>query len=113
MSFQLRLHEDHTTGLVATCDVCGCLITDASMANLCWNGFFDAKGADLHRQDDKPGDFFRYRITCKDECTHRLDCELGHQFTTQLDVAIGYLMNNCRVDYKKMRHTMRLLTMFS
>jgi len=111
MPFLLRLHEDHTTGLVAQCDVCGKLIRDANLANICWDGFFDAQGKDTGRAQDKPPLYYRYRISCKNRCTRALDLELGHQFTQELEVGIGYLMNNCRVDYKRMRACMAALRM--
>ena len=109
MSFQLKLHEDHTTGLVAQCDVCGEMIQDSELANICWDGYHDAKGKDLGRAQDTPPMLYRYRIACKDTCTRALDLEFGHQFTQELSVGIGYLMNNCRVDYKKMRRHMAVL----
>ena len=111
MPFLLRLHEDHTTGLVAQCDVCGKLIRDANLANICWDGFCDAKGKDLGKCKEVPPVFYRYRIACKGKCTFSLDHEFGHQFTQGLEAGIGYLMNNCRVDYKRMRRCMAVLIM--
>jgi hypothetical protein len=109
MPFVLRLHEDHTTGLVAQCDVCGELIKDADLANICWDGFHDAQGEETGRHKDQPPIYYRWRIACKGHCTFTLDREFGHQFTQELETGIGYLMNNCQVDYKRMRSHMEAL----
>ena len=111
MGFSLRLHQDYTTGLVAICDVCGKLVADAEDAVLCWDGFHDASGKDLGRLNDKPGDLFRYRIACKPDCMRRLDLQFGHQFTQELDTAIIYLMNNIRMNIKRAREKVMLLSM--
>lgn len=109
MSFQLKYHEGGRTGLVAQCDVCGRFITDASTANLCWDGFSDAQGRDFGHLKDKPGDLFRYRISCKDRCTRAIDQKYGHQFTQELDFALGCLFGNCGLNLKKMREKMALM----
>ena len=100
MSFQLRLHVNLTAGLVAACDFCGAVIKDASNANLCWDG---------PEVKTKTGDCFRYRIACKGKCTFAFDRKYGHQWTQQLDVGIGYLINNTHINMKSTKRKMALL----
>ncbi len=99
MSFELRCFGEHGTGLVAVCDMCGSIIENAEEANLCW----------LPKSWSE-GEIYPFKITCKVGCTHQLDREAGeNQFTQELDVAIGYLMNNSRVNYKHMRGKIAML----
>lgn len=98
MSFELRCFGNSGTGLVAVCDVCGETLEKAADANLCWlpNEFGD-------------GVTYAFKITCKEQCTRRLDHVEGRQWTQDLDLAIGFLMNNTRVDFKRMRAKMQML----
>ncbi len=98
MSIELRCFGEGGTGLIARCDVCGELIWNAVEANLCW-------------LPDKWGEgvVYPFKVTCKDECTRRLDHLEGQQWTQDLDLAIGFLMNNSRVNMKRMREKMQML----
>ena len=61
--------------------------------------------------DEKPGDCHPYVIACRDECTRVVDLKHGHQYSQNLDVALGYLLNNTQTDLERARHTMGLLAM--
>lgn len=93
MPFEMRCFGKHGTGLVAVCDVCGSIVDEPETANVCWlpNSW-------------EMNEVYPFKIACKEECTYRLDKTEGHQFTQELGMAIFFLMNNSKVDYK---HTMR------
>jgi hypothetical protein len=84
---KLRFHEDNTTGLVATCDVCGDLVS-GEFANLLWRPS-GVEGA---------GDYFEYKIACDFRCTAELDLEHGYHHSQELGTAIGYLVKNTKTD---------------
>src|SRR5678815_5163193 len=86
MPFQLKIHEDCTTGLVATCDLCGKTVTGAT-GHVVWK----------HPQGAKPGMFVEYEIVCKGVCDREVEREEHHSWQ-QLDVALVYLLNNAQVD---------------
>lgn len=98
MSFELRCFGEGGTGLVAVCDVCGEIVTKAAEANLCWLPLAWTEG-----------ETYAFKIACKYQCTRSLDRREGQQFTQELDLAIGFLMNNSRVNFKKMREKMAML----
>jgi hypothetical protein len=101
MPFQLKLHDDETTGLIAVCDVCGKSVTGEE-ANILWSS----------TQKDKRGaTFYPFRIACRDRCTRAIDDDFGHQHFQNLDTAIGYLINNLKLDLKKVRRNMEVLSM--
>ncbi len=89
MSFELRHFGEGGTGLIAVCDVCGSLIRKAEQGNLCWVPVRFAEG-----------EIYSYQITCAERCTDRLFTEKGHQFTQELDVALGFLFANSSFDYE-------------
>lgn len=101
MPFQLKLHDDWTTGLIAVCDVCGRQVTGQE-ANVLW----------LTQSKEKPGETcYLFRIACRDACTRRVDAHSGHQYCQNLDTAIGYLINNLQLDLKQVRRNMEVLAM--
>ena len=90
MAFQLRFHEDSSTGLVAVCDVCGEI----------------AKGDDgliVWAPDDgeKPGDYITFKIVCKGPCDRMNERMEGMRYSQGLDVALVYLANNTEVNFKE------------
>lgn len=97
--FQLKIHNDQTTGLVAICDACQKTVT-ADKANLLWTP----------GPSDAPGDCLKYRIACKGKCTYFFDKQFGHQYSQDLDTAIGYLINNTRTNLKITRRKMALIS---
>jgi hypothetical protein len=95
---QLKIHKDGTTGLVAVCDACQKTVM-AAEANLLWTP----------GTTDEPTDCMKYRIACKGKCTHFFDAQFGHQWSQDLDTAIGYLINNTKTNLKSARRKMELL----
>ena len=98
MPFQLRRHEDFTTGLVATCDVCAQVVTGDN-ANVLW----------LETSKEVSGHLYPYRIACKGKCTFAVDHAYGYQYSQGLDMAIFYLINNTKTDLKRVRRNAELL----
>lgn len=92
MAFEMRCFGKHGTGLVAVCDVCGAVVEEPETANVCWlpNSW-------------SMNEVYPYKIACKEACTYRLDKTEGHQFTQELGMAIFFLMNNSKVNLKRVR----------
>ena len=89
MSFQLKKHSNGTTGLVATCDVCGKEV-QADEANILW------------QPEATPGPkFITFAVACNEKCTPQLDQKMGEHFWQGLDVGLGYLLNNTRWNRKE------------
>jgi hypothetical protein len=101
MPFQIRLHDDYSSGLVATCDVCGQRLESAA-ANLLW--------LPSAENQTRPGTFSEFKLACKEPCTLILDAQAGEEHYWQpLNAAIGYLLTNTRTDAKAMHRTIRTL----
>lgn len=100
MSFQLFLHENHTTGLIAVCDVCGKRV-NGDEANLLW----------IRRPGAQPGQTsFPFYIACRVRCTRILDqLHHCHHDWQNLDTGIGYLIHNLKLDLRKVRLSMEVL----
>lgn len=86
--------------MVAICDVCG-EEADSQEANICWNP----------TKDEDVGDTHYFRIACKDKCTEVLDSKYGHQYTHELETGIMYLMHNIKMDLKRAKNSVRILSM--
>jgi hypothetical protein len=95
MPFQLRFHEDSTTGLVAICDICGKRVEDGSNGLVVWQP----------QSDEQPGTLKDFRIVCKGNC----DRALGYSYSQELDTALVYLMNNTGFDLDRARRKAELL----
>jgi len=98
MALELKLHTDHTTGLVAACDVCRRELTGEG-GNLLWRP----------TGRETPGHTFIHYVACKGACTFTLDQRLGRMSWQPLDVAIGFLLNNARLDLPAVRRRMQAL----
>jgi len=99
--FQLKVHENHRTGLIVTCDVCGAEITAASRANLLWEP----------RDGEQAGDTHEFILVCKgQDCDRKMERERGHHYWQPLDAAIVFLINNLRVDLDSARRTADILS---
>jgi hypothetical protein len=81
---EFLLNDDHSTGMVARCDVCGETVT-GSHANL------------LYPRVKTPGPL-PYRIACKSFCTYVVDQKYGRQWWVCLDAAIATLVAAAGVD---------------
>ena len=98
MAFQLRIHEDQTTGLVAVCDICGRLAL--SDDHLVWRPPSDCS--------EKPGDLFDFRVVCKGACDRMLERE-GHHYWQEIGPSLVYLLNNTKTNLKKAARTAAVL----
>ena len=83
---------------LATCDVCGEMVAGEA-ANLLWRP----------PEIQHPGEFYEYRIACKQPCTAVVDNQYGYQHSQTLDAAIGYLLNNTEVDQQTVNRKIELL----
>lgn len=101
MPIALRLNLGHRTGPAAICDVCGSVVVDARLANVCW----------LPNGEEQIGGLFQFKIACKEDCTRELDRLEGHQFTQELELFIGCLTHNAHVDTRRMKQTMELMSL--
>jgi hypothetical protein len=91
MAFQIKIHKDYTAGMVAMCDVCGEIITDASKANVTW----------IRGDKFEPGALFPFKVVHKGPCDERL--ERVDDSWQELDEAFVYLLNNTGSDIEKAR----------
>jgi hypothetical protein len=102
MPFQLKFHDDQTTGLIAVCDVCG-LQVSGEEANLLWQP----------RETEIPGETrYPFLIVCRDPvCDRAIEERFGYLHYQNLDTGIGYLIHNLRIDLKAVRRNMEVLAM--
>ena len=96
---EFLLNDDHSTGMVARCEVCGETVT-GSHANL------------LYPRVKTPGPL-PYRIACKEGCTQLVDQKHGRQWWVCLDVAIATLVAAAGVDLDQAHYKMGLLARLS
>jgi hypothetical protein len=109
MGLKMMVFANGKTGLAAVCDVCKRHVTEAEEANLVW--FPPPTG-------DKVGDAFEPLITCKDECTRKLEFwaeskgkEFAHLYSQELNVGLVWLLQNSGLmplGGKKMKEAKRL-----
>lgn len=92
MSLKMMVFANGRTGLAAVCDVCGKQVTEAEEANLVW---FPPTGG------DKVGDTFVPLISCKDECSRKLEAwaeskssEKVHFSSQELNAGLVWLLQN-------------------
>lgn len=98
MPFILKFHADSTTGLIAVCDLCGKEVK-AAEANVVWKPGKEVPGKTTHT----------FLILCQGTCDRIHEQKRGHHYWQELDVAIGYLINNTKTDLKEVWRKMRLL----
>jgi len=95
----MKHFKNGNTGLVAICDVCHEEVT-AQDANILWDP----------PKTDTPNQLFMPIITCKDQCTRKIDLVRGqHQYSQELEVAILCLADNTNSDMKRARRTLKLM----
>ena len=96
---EFLLNDDHSTGMVARCEVCGETVT-GSHANL------------LYPRVKTPGPL-PYRIACKSFCTQVVDQKYGRQWWVCLDAAIATVVAAAGVDLDQAHYKMGLLARLS
>ena len=109
MGLKMMVFANGRTGLAAVCDVCGKQVTEAEEANLVW---FPPTGG------DKVGDTFAPLVSCKDECTRKLEVwaeskssEKVHIYSQELNVGLIWFLQNSGLmplGGKKMKEAKRL-----
>jgi hypothetical protein len=97
--FMIKYFENGNAGPVAVCDVCGKELV-ADHGNIAWTP----------TDNPKSGDLFTFVLTCKDQCTRKVDFVCGHQDTIDIDVGLVYLISNTKTDMKRARHIANLLS---
>ncbi len=102
MAFKLKLYPNHTTGLVAVCDVCGSEAKEGD-ANILWHP----------TGREKPGDGYPYQIACKGKCTQLVDNRAGScAHSQEITTAIFYLFNSVGGNYTDEQERARFLAQF-